>query len=109
MRFHIPIKLPSLANLSHLHWYKLSNITKKQKKATKRSLRGLVIPPLPLLITITRIGPHKLDDDNVASACKYIRDEIARAVNVDDGSPLYTWRCEQRTGKYGVDVEITER
>ena len=42
----------------------------------------------------------------------WIRDQIAANVGVDDGSPLYTWRYEQRVEKgerYGVDVEITTR
>ncbi len=109
MRFLIPIKLPSLANLSHLHWRRLTSIKNKQKKATKVCLHNKQLPPLPLLVTITRIGPRKLDDDNLASSCKYIRDQIAIAVGVDDGSDEYSWRYEQRVGKYGVEVEITER
>ena len=71
---------------------------------------GKELPPLPLLVTITRIGPRRLDDDNLTSACKYVRDQIAAAIGTDDGSDQYTWQCEQRIGKkYGVDVEITTR
>ena len=61
------------------------------------------------MVTITRIGPRKLDDDNLSGACKYVRDEIARMVGVDDGSDRYTWVYKQRTGAYGVDVEIESR
>ncbi len=64
---------------------------------------------MPITVIITRIGPQKMDDDNLAVACKYVRDQIAAVVGVDDGSPLYTWRYAQRRGKYGVDVEITPR
>lgn len=67
------------------------------------------LPKPPLVVLITRIGPRKLDDDNLASACKYVRDEIARIIGLDDGSPLYTWQYAQRTGKYGVDIEIMVR
>ena len=109
MRFRIPIKLPSLANMSHLHWRRLAKLAKDQKLATYLSIRGKPIPPLPLLITITRVGPRKLDDDNLASACKYVRDEIADAVGEDDGSEQFTWMYEQRMGEYGVEVEITSR
>lgn len=110
MRFHIPIRLQSLANMSHQHWRKLARLSRKQKKATARCIHGKEIPPPPLTIIITRIGPRRLDDDNLASACKYIRDQIATTVGVDDGSPLYTWVYRQRNegrGQYGVDVEIT--
>ena len=114
MIFHIPIKLPSLAN-TRMHWRKMASLKKKQRSATKLCMfiatSGVptAIPPLPLLITIARIGPRKLDDDNLASACKYVRDQIATAVGVDDGSSQYTWQYKQKIGAYGVDVEITPR
>ena len=64
---------------------------------------------MPLLVTITRIGPRRLDSDNLQSAAKFVRDQIAATVGVDDGSNMYTWQYEQRIGKYGVDIEITTR
>ena len=108
MRFSIPIRLPSLANL-RINWRRMSAIKKQQKTATMVCMTGKIIPALPLLVIITRIGPRALDDDNLASACKYIRDQIATAIGVDDGSDQYTWKYEQRIGIYGVDVEITTR
>lgn len=108
MQFHIPIKLPSLSNL-RMHWTRFACLKRKQKVATRICIPVEEIPPPPLLITITRIGPRKLDDDNLANACKYVRDQIATAVGIDDGSDQYTWRYEQKTGRYGVDVEITSR
>ena len=108
MRFHIPIRLPSLANV-RMHWRKMAALKKKQRFATQVSMIGTTILPLPLLVIITRIGPRKLDDDNLASACKYVRDQIATAIGVDDGSHLYTWLYYQEIGKYGVDVEIIAR
>jgi hypothetical protein len=87
----------------------MAALKKKQREATAYCMVGKVIPPPPHIITITRVGPHNLDDDNLASACKYIRDQIAEVVGVDDGSDQYTWRYEQKIGKYGVDVEITTR
>lgn len=95
--------------MSHQHWRRLHTITKQQKEETYFALHGKPLPPPPLLITITRIGPRKLDDDNLASACKYVRDQIAAAVGLDDGSDQFTWRYKQQTGKYGVEVEIIER
>jgi hypothetical protein len=109
MRFHIPIRLPSLANISHNNWRRTATLAKRQKRATKRGMDSKAVPPLPLLITLTRVGPRKLDDDNLAHAFKYVRDQIAAVVGTDDGSNQYTWRYEQRRGDYGVDVEIVER
>lgn len=108
MRFHVQIRLPSLAN-TRMCWQRLASVKSKQRKATKLAMKNLKIPKLPLVVTITRLGPRKLDDDNLQSACKYIRDEIARAVGVDDGSPQYTWLYGQRTGNYGVEIEMVTR
>lgn len=115
MKFHIPIRLPSLANLSHSCWQRLASLSKKQKKTTASAMlvakcnHGQVVPAVPVVVTITRIGPRKLDDDNLASACKYVRDAIASKIGIDDGSDEYTWVYKQCTGKYGVDVEISPR
>lgn len=97
-----------------MHWGTLTGLKKKQKQAVKGAielcrLTGETIPELPLLIMITRVGPRKLDDDNLQSSCKYIRDEIARIVGVDDGSDQYTWLYKDRIGDYGVEVEIVTR
>jgi len=109
MRFNIPLKLPSLVN-TFKNWRSHIALKKKQKLTTQRYIKKVeTFPSPPLLITITRVGPKKLDDDNLAISCKYVRDEIARTVGIDDGSPLYTWIYKQRAGKYGVEVEITKR
>lgn len=110
MKIEIPIKLPSLAN-TRMHWRKLAALKRKQREATYLCLvrESPRIPCLPLIITITRVGPRELDDDNLQSACKYVRDQIADIVGVDDGSKLYTWKYEQRTGPYNVEVEIRAR
>lgn len=112
MTVRIPIRLESLANLSHLHWYRLRKIANTHKEATYYCLLNQPIPPLPLLVTITRIAPRKLDDDNLQGACKYVRDQIAAKVGVDDRSDQYTWKYKQRNDGvrvYGVEVEITGR
>jgi hypothetical protein len=111
MRFSIPIRLVSLANLSHRHWSGLARISSYHKRATYLCLYQLKheIPPLPVVVKITRVGPRGMDNDNLASACKYVRDQIAKMIGVDDGSDQYTWQYEQRKGDYEVEVEITSR
>lgn len=39
----------------------------------------------PYLVTITRYGPSRMDDDGNAAALKYVRDGIARGLGIDDG------------------------
>lgn len=111
MRLHIPIRLQSLAN-TRMHWRAMMRLKQQQRSATKLSMLGKPVPPLPLIVIITRIGPRKLDDDNLAAACKYVRDQVAECVGVDDGSPLYTWVYRQRNDgrhQHGVEVEIVHR
>jgi hypothetical protein len=65
--------------------------------------------PMPLTVTLTRLGGRKLDDDNLRSALKGTRDAIADWTGVDDGDERWTWRCEQEPGgPTGVRVEIEE-
>lgn len=117
MKFTIPIRLPSLTNA------RLSNgasmrLKSSQRGATRYCMLYKVIPPMPLVVTIVRVGPRRLDDDNLAAACKHVRDQIAAEVGVDDGSDQYTWKYEQRIdahkvmGKfhhYSVDVIMETR
>lgn len=95
-------------------WRDMAELKRSQRYAVKCCMVNRVdeIPALPLTITITRIGPTNLDDDNLASACKYVRDQIADTIGTDDGSPLYTWKYAQHVGKKGehrVYVEIVRR
>ena len=100
-----------------MHWRTLKKLKVSQRGAVNFVMVGRTIPPMPLVVTITRVGPRKLDDDNLASACKYVRDQIAANIGVDDGSDQYTWRYAQRIvrglsglpSRYGVDVEVVTR
>jgi hypothetical protein len=61
----------------------------------------------PLLVVMTRIAPRALDDDNLASALKHLRDGIADALGYDDRDPRVRYRCAQRRGAVGeIGVEI---
>lgn len=109
----IPIRLMSEANQRE-HWR-----VKAKRVAQHRAIGRIGLGPKvkgqpwiatrPVLVTITRIGPRKLDDDNLASSAKALRDGIADAMQVDDGDARITWRYDQATGRtYAVDVEIIE-
>lgn len=113
MQFQIPIRLPSLANgQGRVGWRKVARMKKDQRAAVALVLadrRTPPLPPLPAIVTITRVGPRRLDDDNLAAACKYVRDAVAAAYGEDDGGPLYEWRYAQQIGTYAVEVEVISR
>lgn len=108
MTIYVPLRLPSLAN-TRMHWRAMARLKKSQKMAVSLHLPRQM-PSLPATVTLTRIGKRMLDGDNLQSAQKYVRDSIAEAFGVDDGSELYEWRYAQRTGKeYGIEITIEPR
>jgi hypothetical protein len=52
---------------------------------------------------------HRLDDDNLIGGLKWLRDEIAATLGVDDGSDRVLWEYGQieTHGRTGVSVSIT--
>lgn len=91
----VPMELPSLANV-RWHWRKLAGVKLLQKNATKVQLARVAFKPaMPVVVTLTRLAPRKLDDDNLASAFKAVRDAVAEWLGVDDGSDQYQWVYRQ--------------
>lgn len=61
-------------------------------------------------IEIVRIGVGRLDDDNLHASGKHVRDGIADALGIDDGSKRLSWDYDQRSegkGVYAAVVTIT--
>jgi hypothetical protein len=113
----IPMKLPSMANL-RLHWAVKARTFKAQRSVTGLALRttarhwlnhwrGMASNErLCLHVTLTRVAPRGLDDDNLASAFKAIRDEVATFCGLDDGSKRFTWAYRQERGLYAVRIRL---
>jgi hypothetical protein len=62
----------------------------------------------PLRCTITRLGVRTMDDDNVQSAAKWVRDTVALFLGVDDSlaGPV-RWEYGQEKGEaYGVRIKL---
>ena len=119
--FDIGVRLVSVANLRE-HWATRAGRNKRHRAAAHRatayelaSLRSWARMPdtsRPMTITITRIAPRKLDSDNLASSAKAVRDGIAEALGIDDGSELVAWLYAQTKRfprEYGCQVRIEQR
>lgn len=103
---NLPIIVVSESNLRD-KWARI-NRAKVQRKSVYLFLSGLNLPELPATIRLVRLGARTLDDDNLATAFKSVRDEIASIYGTDDGSRLYRWEYAQEKGKAdGIRVEIT--
>jgi hypothetical protein len=107
----IPVRVISEANTRE-HWGLKASRAKKQKNeailAVKvcteyRSLK------LPLAISFVRYGKRKLDSDNLQGAFKAVRDGVAEALSINDGSDLITWDYKQEAGKdYAIRIIVKQ-
>lgn len=113
IEFVVPVRTFSLMN-SRDHWGEKANAAKRQRDATALMwiVAGRPMVRLPAEVTLTRIAPKSLDDDNLRGAGKHVRDEIAKCIGVDDRDPRVTWRYAQAKGaphEYAMKVEIRAR
>lgn len=110
----LPIRIESVANLRE-HWSKRAGRAKQHRLHAWAELRhhddGRKLIG-PLVITLTRIAPRKLDDDNLRSAFKATRDGIADWLGVPDNDKRIEWRYGQERGAlktYAARIEVEER
>jgi crossover junction endodeoxyribonuclease RusA len=107
----VPVRTWSEAN-QRGHWGKRARRAKKQREAARllvRAARFALPKSGNVRIMLTRIAPRALDSDNLASGLKAMRDGVADALGIDDGSGRIEWRCAQergRPGEYAVRVQI---
>lgn len=101
----LPLRVESESN-GREHW-----AVKAKRTRLQRHTACALVPfhPLPCVVTLIRIAPRALDDDNLAGGFKAIRDGIADRLGVNDRDPRVQWRYAQRTGKpkfYAAIVRI---
>ena len=104
--FTVPVRTESMSN-ARLHWALKAKKVKAQRAATayRTPLELKTLGPL-LTVTLTRVSPRQLDDDNLRGALKGIRDQVACALGVDDRSSLVCWGYGQEKGEDSVRIEV---
>lgn len=105
---HLPVRTVSESNVRG-HWAKRARRAKEQRKAARILVRASLAGGRwdgQVIIRLTRHGPRELDSDNLAGALKAVRDGVADALEIDDGSKRLRWEYAQARGEYGVLVEI---
>lgn len=105
LRLELPLKIVSVANRRE-HWGARHRRAAKHRETAHTVMLQLKVVPMPCRITLTRIGPQQLDDDNLAGAFKAARDGIADRLGVPDNDPRVSWRYAQQHGK-GYSASIT--
>lgn len=110
IRVVLPIKTVSVMNARE-HHHARARRAKLHRSTAFLMLKAWGRPPaLPVTVTMTRMGAGTLDTDNLAGACKAVRDGVADWLGVDDGNPGITWDCAQQKtprNQYGLVVEVT--
>lgn len=106
----LPILTVNESNGQHGHWSGKSKRRKAQRHEVTWALHGETLPPLPVIVTLTRISAGQLDEhDNLRGAMKSIVDAVADRYGVPDKDPRFEWRYGQakaKRGQYGVRVCI---
>ena len=111
----LPLRLVSLTNQRE-HWSKKYKRSKVERGSAGLALRGRM-PRIDgvgaeFVVTIGRIAPRKLDDDNLRAAAKSVRDGVADFLGIDDGDARIEWRYEQMKGKpkeYACRIRIERK
>jgi len=114
--WRLPIRLVSEAN-NNDHWTKKRKRFRAQKDwiTMRHRLDGSPEIPLDCIVVVTRIAPRELDEDNMYSCCKHLRDYIADLIRPGlapgraDDSKTIEWNYKQEKGQpkeYAVKIEI---
>ena len=115
---HAPIRIESEMNLRE-HWASRKRRYDLQEFQLKTVLNQVGFLPSALAelsphhhgairVEFTRHGKRKLDDDNLQSGFKHVRDVVAAWIGVDDGDAAWSWNYGQRTGNdYRVTIRIS--
>lgn len=97
----LPIRAVSVSNIRE-HWSVRAKRTKAHRHTATTMLmmvaNGLALAG-PVVVTLNRSSPRKLDDDNLRGALKAVRDGVADWLGVVDNDPRVTWEYKQQTGK----------
>lgn len=114
--WEIPLKTVSEANSSE-HWRIKSKRHKQQQFLISCLFRHNAQPiVLPCIVKLSRLSPRLLDDDNLRTAFKWIRDEIAdwlilghlpKLKGRNDSDQRITWQYDQKQQQQqGIRIEI---
>lgn len=121
LEFEAPIRIESVNRTRDQHWSKRKRRADSQQGAIYWAYRTATGPnwklfaskpfasARPLVVTLTRIAPRAIDDDNNVAGCKAVRDAVAELLEADDGDSRITWIYRQERGtprKYAVRVRI---
>jgi hypothetical protein len=107
----VVVELPGLRLVNPLNnrqgWRAVSVRGRREKAAVAAALRGRKPPALPVVVTITRVSPGRLDDDGATASAKHVRDAVAGWLGVDDGDRMRVlFVVDQAKGAAAVRIAV---
>lgn len=90
-------------------WQARSGRVKRERAAVAKALQAATRPPIPCTVLLTRVAPSGgLDEgDNLASALKGVRDEVATWIGVNDRDQRRVrYLYAQTRGPWGVRIDF---
>lgn len=112
IKVSMPLRAESLNFLHGMHWAKraaLARMHRSYAALAMRQVAGVSQLTDPIVVTLTRVAPRDLDDDNLIGGLKACRDGVADWLGIADNDPRVTWLYDQRKGepkRYAVEVEV---
>lgn len=105
----LPLRTKNPTN-NRQHWRVVWKRSKKERGTaymlTKQKIIGMTFP---VVVTLTRLSAGELDDDNLRSSLKAIRDGVADAFGMADNDKRLKFDYAQekcKRGAYGVRIQI---
>ena len=112
----VDVEIPRIRTVcelnDHSHWRARFKRSQDQKirvlAALRRTVVGQMMVLAPLDVTLTRIAPSAGLDvgDNLPSSQKFVRDQVAAMLGIDDRDPRVRWHYAQERGEWGVRIRI---
>ena len=98
----VPVKTTGQTSAHRGHWSTAARKVKREREATAWALLRHAPVRLPVVVTFTRCSSGELDDDNVRTAMKGIRDEVTAWLGLaNDRDPRARWEYAQHTNDRG--------
>lgn len=105
----LPLKIESTANKRE-HWRTRASRAKVHRFEGYAAFCTYSRQPFDnLVVTMTRIAPRELDDDNLAISFKSVRDGLADWLGVKDNDKRIKWVYAQEKGApkhYAARIEV---
>lgn len=103
----IPLHVKATSNLRE-HWAPRAERAAMHRAAAKLALGRRKRPTGRIVVTLTRVSPKELDDDNWVGAAKSLRDGVADWLGIDDRDKRVAWHYQQEKGESAVRIELEE-